>query len=127
MAQILNITCECGFNKTITVGEGLLAINKNYIRSTFTEEELMGFEEAIKNNTLPDHPNGYAHGGKLAYCGFCQDLKIVPYLRYIVNNVENYVIKPCPDCGKTVNPREEPGNCPKCGEILLYRNEGFSD
>jgi hypothetical protein len=122
MAQSFNLNCKCGYNKSIIVGEGMLGMDFNTIRRTFTPEERIVFEESLENNTLKD----FSFGQRAAYCATCNDIVSVAVLRCVVNE-ETLTYKPCPDCSNAVQPRDEFGKCPECGEKLNVQEAGRYD
>ena len=113
MGQVLNLGCKCGYKKSVNVGEGLLAIDIELIRFKFTPDELVGFENAVANGTVD-----YSFGQRIAYCGKCSDVIDTTVLRYVENDTEKLVVKPCEQCESIVQLRNEPGDCPRCGEKL---------
>jgi hypothetical protein len=128
MAQMLNLNCSCGYNKEVTIGEGLMALNTDRIRDIFTHTELEDFEEALDEGSC-----SYGYGSRIAFCEACDDIVTAIVLRY--SNVlsdgsfteENLVIKPCPDCDNEVTLLEEPYDCPKCKKILSLTTAGYCD
>jgi hypothetical protein len=121
MGKRLNLCCDCGYQKDIFVGEGLMAINLPKIRKLFAGMDLSDFERAVAGGA------DYAMGNRIVHCASCNSLASGAVLRYAEDEATKMLIKPCSDCGGEVTLRESAGDCPKCGMPLRSQETGLWD
>lgn len=118
MARALKVYCGCGYEKTLYVGEGRLAIDENYIRCSFSAEELAEFEQALAKKDC-----NFSFYQKAARCKKCDDIVSAGVLRYSVSGNMKFIYKPCADCGGEVTPIDGDSlPCPKCKNTLQTAN-----
>jgi len=122
MGQTNELRCSCGYKKTVYIGEGLMAINLDVIRSKFTSEDLAGFEKALENGAY-----NYSYGQKIALCETCNDIININNLQYVDGEQQYFVVGRCSQCDSTVLPLDEPINCPLCNKELNVQETGLWD
>ena len=122
MGQALNISCGCGYEKHLLIGEGLMAMNKDLIRFTFAQYDLSGFENALAGGMTD-----FSFGQNLAYCQKCADLVSATTLKYTVDGQTVFLAKPCDQCNGDLLLRDNFGQCPKCGKELHEQQAGLWD
>ncbi|MDR2570906.1 MAG: hypothetical protein LBD23_11545 [Oscillospiraceae bacterium] len=122
MGQMFDLSCKCGYKKEVSLGEGLMAINLDFIRRIFDPDELTDFENAIANGACD-----YSFGQRIAYCSSCKDIENVTVLRYVEDGNTNIVCKPCQKCDSEVTLQGELGNCPLCGTKMTMKETGMWD
>ena len=121
MGQAFHLSCGCGYQKDVFVGEGMMSMTLPKIRKVFAEADLSGFERAVANG------EDYGMGSKIAYCAKCDGLVSASVLRYTEEGETKVLNRTCPDCGGEVVIRETAGNCPKCGKALREDQSGRWD
>ena len=119
MGNVSAFKCECGYEGTLFIGEGMLAVSVDRVRRTFAPEELVLFEETIKNNTA-----NFRLLSAPAHCQKCRELVSIPALRYVWDGQTKFIYKPCQTCDETVIPIDEIQHtpCPKCSLTLRIEN-----
>ncbi|MCL2071550.1 MAG: hypothetical protein FWH07_04865 [Oscillospiraceae bacterium] len=127
MARALKINCGCGYQKSLAVGGGRASISLNYIRHSFSPEELSGFERAIAKNE-----HDYSFHSRIAHCEHCKDIISAGVLRYSLDGKTEFIYKPCTICGKTVIPFNDSKDdnkfdkviqCPKCAKSVQLEDD----
>jgi len=122
MGQVNELRCSCGYKKTVFIGEGLLAISLDVIRSKFTSDELAGFEKALENGAY-----NYSYGQIIALCKSCNDIVNVNKLQYVDGEQQYFVVGRCLYCDSVVVPLDEPISCPLCKKELSVQIAGLWD
>ena len=124
MGQVYNLSCKCGYNKDVQIGEGMMGMRLEAIREVFTPEELSEFE-----NALADGLTDYCLGRMLAYCMDCMDIVNANVLRYAVGGLIKIIVKPCEKCKGTLFPYYSifSLSCPRCSNALSIAEAGLWD
>lgn len=125
MGDIRHYKCSCGYNKDVSLGEGLNAIRINAVSRIFPDEA-REISESLKKkeNTY------FSLGNTLALCRECKELKATAKLSFSINEGSEKTI--CLDtCDKCNNPMEivdiDTVKCPKCGNVMDFEVTGNWD
>lgn len=122
MGKTVELSCSCGYKKTVMLGGGLLAINEGYVRGLFPDE-LAEVDTTIKTGAA----RMFICEQRLAYCPTCKEILDTSFLRYTVDGKEKTAVKECPTCAEALQLRDEPTDCPKCGAQMQSRDSGLWD
>ena len=121
MGTIIKGSCDaCGYEKEMFAGSGKSDCNLSAIMSSLTEYEQHKLSEAISNGA-----KYITVDRKSCFCTSCKEINVIPFVRFILDENEYFIIGSCPSCGN--NEYETPRYCPDCGAELTFSDIGLWD
>ncbi|MEZ3469466.1 MAG: hypothetical protein K1W40_13980 [Schaedlerella sp.] len=126
MGQIIQLHCrQCGFEKELFVGGGMLDCELKTILSVLPEEGKRMLAAAANFGA-----DQFSVTRKLCVCASCGAIYALPVVSYNIKGVSQEIYGVCPECGVagSMNWNENQVlSCPKCGSGMTQQETGHWD
>ena len=121
MGKIIKVQClQCGFEKQIFSGGGLMDCNIETILKELPQDGQRTLSDAVKHGA-----SRISITREPCSCDSCGEIYAVPIVNYTLNNTLNELFGICPKCSE--KKRNPPSKCPVCGKVLSLNEEGLWD
>lgn len=124
MGEIRNYACDCGYQKNLFTGGGILGCNPDHIGKFFPKEIKL-----LQKKRAAGKVQNFFMENKLFFCEKCRELNALPVFTFTENNgsVSRFG-GVCASCGTPAREVEEAHiSCPQCGQSLRYTVQGDWD
>lgn len=125
LGQIIQVHCaQCGFEKNIFVGGGLLDCELKTIFTALPEDGQDMLIAAANYGV-----NQFSITRKLSVCDSCGTVYALPVVTYTLNGIHQEIYGACPQCGMAGNEwqQKEIFPCPDCGSQMTLIEAGHWD
>lgn len=126
MGQIIQVHCEqCGFEKDIFVGGGMLDCELKTIHDALPEDGQRMFAVAASYGA-----SQFSLTRKLCACESCGTIYALPIVSYTLKGIRQELYGVCPQCGAAISGKykeREILHCPDCKGEMTQQQVGYWD